>query len=60
MLTSEGIIESKDGGKTWAKPIAVPKQLKGGGLVWLEYDPKGDNLYLMKMTSDLYKLARGK
>jgi hypothetical protein len=34
--------------------------MKGiGGLSWLEYDPKNDILYLIKMGSDLYRLARG-
>ena len=60
VLTSDGIVESIDGGKVWVKPIAVPKELKGGGLAWLEYDAKGDNLYIMKMTGDLFKLPRGK
>ena len=62
VLTGEGIAESTDGGKAWAKPIAVPKELKGAGLAWLDYDAKGDALYIMKMTGDLYKLtpARGK
>jgi hypothetical protein len=33
--------------------------MKGlGGLTWLEYDPAHDVLYLMKMGSDLYRLAR--
>jgi hypothetical protein len=59
VLTGAGIIESTDGGATWAKPIAPPKGLKGvGGLTWIEYDPPGDILYIMKMGSDLYKLAR--
>jgi photosystem II stability/assembly factor-like uncharacterized protein len=59
VLTTAGIIESTDGGATWSGPIALPKGLKGaGGLAWLEYDPKGNFLYVMKMGSDLYKLAR--
>ncbi len=61
VLTGAGIVESTDGGITWAKPIAPPKDLNGiGGLTWLEYDPKHDVLYLMKMGSDLFKLANGK
>jgi photosystem II stability/assembly factor-like uncharacterized protein len=60
VLTGAGVIESRDGGVSWAKPMAAPKDLKGvGGLTWLAYDPKNDVLYLMKMGSDLFKLARG-
>ena len=29
-------------------------------LTWLEYDPKNDLLYVMKMGSDLYKMPRAK
>ncbi len=61
VLTGAGIVETSDGGATWSKAIAPPKELKGvGGLTWLEYDPKSDALYLMKMGSELFKLARGK
>jgi photosystem II stability/assembly factor-like uncharacterized protein len=61
VLTTAGVIESTDGGATWSKPIAVPKELKGvNTLTWLDYDPKNDTLYLMKMGSDLYKMSRGK
>lgn len=60
VLTQAGIVETTDGGATWSKPIAPPAPLKGGGLTWLDYDPKSDSLYIMKMGSDLYKLARGK
>jgi photosystem II stability/assembly factor-like uncharacterized protein len=60
VLTKAGVIESTDGGASWSKPLAPPQQMKGiGGLSWLEYDPKHDALYLMKMGSDLYRLARG-
>ena len=27
-------------------------------LTWLDYDPKNDVLYVMKMGSDLFRLAR--
>ena len=61
VLTKAGVVESTDGGATWSKPLAPPQAMKGiGGLSWLEYDPKNDGLYLMKMGSDLYRLARGK
>jgi len=61
VLTKTGILESADGGATWNKPIALPKELKGTSpLTWLDYDPKNDVVYVMKMTSDLYRLARGK
>ena len=59
VLTGAGIIESTDGGATWGKPIAAPKEMKGvGGLTWLEYDPTADVLYIMKMGSELYALKR--
>jgi photosystem II stability/assembly factor-like uncharacterized protein len=61
VLTKTGILESSDGGASWNKPIALPKELKGTSpLTWLDYDPKNDVVYVMKMTSDLYRLARGK
>jgi photosystem II stability/assembly factor-like uncharacterized protein len=61
VLTADGVIESTDSGSTWSKPITVPKELKGvNTLTWLDYDPKNDLLYLMKMGSDLYKLSRSK
>jgi photosystem II stability/assembly factor-like uncharacterized protein len=61
VLTKAGVAESTDGGATWSKPLAPPAGMKGiGGLSWLEYDPTNDVLYLMKMGSDLYRLARGK
>jgi photosystem II stability/assembly factor-like uncharacterized protein len=60
VLTQGGIVETTDGGASWSKPIAPPKGFQAGGLTWIEYDPKGDALYIMKMGSDLYKLARGK
>jgi photosystem II stability/assembly factor-like uncharacterized protein len=59
VLTGAGIVESTDGGANWSKPIAPPRGLKGvGGLTWIEYDSRADVLYVMKMGSDLYKLAR--
>jgi hypothetical protein len=59
VLTSAGIIESTDVGKNWSKPIALPKELKGvSPLTWMEYDPKNDVLYVMKMSSELYKMSR--
>ena len=61
VLTAAGVVESADAGATWSKPLAVPKELKGvSALTWLEYDPKNDLLYVMKMGSDLYKLSRAK
>ena len=61
VLTTGGVIESTDGGATWTKPVAVPKELKGvNTLTWLDYDPKNDLLYVMKMGTDLYKLPRAK
>ncbi|MFO0804734.1 MAG: hypothetical protein U0791_16625 [Gemmataceae bacterium] len=59
VLTGAGIVESTDGGATWGTPLAAPKELKGvGGLTWLDYDPAGDVLYIMKMGSDLYRHTR--
>jgi hypothetical protein len=61
VLTSAGVVESTDAGATWGTPLAVPKELKGvSPLTWLDYDAKNDTLYVMKMGSDLFKLARGK
>jgi photosystem II stability/assembly factor-like uncharacterized protein len=59
VLTKAGIVESGDGGAAWSKPIALPKELKGTSpLTWIDYDPKNDVLYLMKMGSDLYRMSR--
>jgi photosystem II stability/assembly factor-like uncharacterized protein len=58
VLTGDGVVESTDGGSSWYKAIPVPPELNGAGLTWLDYDPKGDQLYLMRMGSELYKLAR--
>jgi len=61
VLTEAGVVESAGGGETWSGPLAPPKAMKGiKGLSWLEYDPRNDVLYLMKMGSDLYRLARQK
>jgi hypothetical protein len=61
VLTKEAVVESTDGGATWGTPLALPKEVKGGSpLTWLDYDPKSDVLYVLKMGSDLYRLARGK
>lgn len=59
ITTSAGILESKDGGKTWGTPIAAPKEFKGiSGMTWVAYDPKNDTLYLAKMAADLWRLKR--
>lgn len=59
VLTKTGIVESTDGGATWAKPFTLPKEFKGTSpLTWLDYDPKADIVYAMKMGSDLYRLTR--
>ena len=59
VLTAAGIVESPNGGATWSKPLAVPKELKGvSTLTWMDYDPVNDLLYVMKMSSELYRLAR--
>ena len=59
VLTGAGVVESTDGGATWADPVPVPKELKGvTPLTWLDYDPVGDVVYVMKMGSELY--ARGR
>jgi hypothetical protein len=60
VLTGTGIIESTDAGATWSKPLALPKDYKGvSQLSWLDYDPVNDVLYVMKMTTELYKMPRG-
>ncbi|MGH7222178.1 MAG: WD40/YVTN/BNR-like repeat-containing protein, partial [Gemmataceae bacterium] len=59
VLTGAGIVESSDAGKNWSKPIAPPRELKGiSTLTWMEYDPKNEALYIMKMGSELYKMSR--
>ncbi len=61
VLTAGGIIESKDGGATWSKPLPPPPNFKGiSTLTWIDYDPIHDVLYMMKMASDLYRMERGK
>ena len=61
VLTRAGIVESSDGGASWGKPVAPPADFKGiSDLTWMDYDPVHDVLYLMKMTSELYRLERGK
>jgi photosystem II stability/assembly factor-like uncharacterized protein len=60
VLTGAGIVESTDGGASWAKPLALPRGFGGvSALTWLEYDATRDTLYVMKMGSDLFKLQRG-
>ena len=59
VLTKSGPVESNDAGATWSAPIAPPNEMNGiGGLSWLQYDPRRDTLYLMKMGSDLFRLDR--
>ncbi len=59
VLTRAGVIESADAGATWSKPLPLPKEMKGWSmLTWLDYDPVNDALYVMKMGSELYRLAR--
>jgi photosystem II stability/assembly factor-like uncharacterized protein len=59
VLTPGGVIETADGGITWSKPLPLPKELKGwSALTWLDYDPVNDVLYVMKMGSELFRMAR--
>jgi hypothetical protein len=59
VLANSGIVESRDGGASWSKPIPLPGELKSvGPLSWMEYDPIHNVLYAMKMGSPLYKLER--
>jgi hypothetical protein len=61
VLTGAGIVESRDGGATWAKPLPLPAAMKGASsLSWLAYDAQADILYVMKMGSDLYRMKREK
>jgi hypothetical protein len=61
VLTGTGIVETTDGGTTWSKALAMPKEMKGvSALTWLAYDPKNDIVYTMKMGSELFQLRRGK
>ena len=59
-VTDRGVKESTDGGKTWSKPISLPKDFVVTSQTWVEYDATNGVIYLMKKGSDLYKLARGK
>lgn len=59
VLANSGILESKDGGRTWGMPIALPKDLKGvGNLTWIGYDGRNNIVYATKMGADLYQLKR--
>jgi hypothetical protein len=59
VLTGAGVVESRDGGATWGKAIAPPREMKGvSTLSWLAYDASHDTIYVMKMTSELYRLSR--
>jgi hypothetical protein len=59
VLANAGILESKDAGKSWSAPIALPKEVKGNNsLAWIGYDARNDILYAMQMTSELYQLKR--
>ena len=59
VLTNAGVVESIDAGKSWSAALAPPKEMKGlGPLSWIAYDGKNDNLYLMKMGTDLYRMKR--
>jgi photosystem II stability/assembly factor-like uncharacterized protein len=60
VLTTAGIVETTDGGATWSAPAVLPGELKSGGLAWIDYDPRDDVLYAMKMGSDLYRWIRQK
>src|SRR5262249_20111013 len=59
VLTGAGILETTDAGATWSKAIPLPREMKGvSPLTWLAYDPVHDVVYVMKMTSELYKWER--
>ena len=59
VLTKDGIVETRDGGASWSAPLPLPDGVKNGGpLTWIEYDPKHDVLYAMKMGSELFKTSR--
>jgi hypothetical protein len=60
VLTGDGVIETTNAGRAWSKAISVPPEVKGPGLTWLDYDPQGNQLYLMRMGSDLHKLQYAK
>jgi hypothetical protein len=61
VLTGREIVGTTDGGAGWEIKIALPKELKGvSALTWLDYDPVHDVVYVMKMGSQLFKLALGK
>jgi hypothetical protein len=60
VLAETSIKESRDGGDTWLKPIALPRGFVITSSTWVEHDAANDIIYLMKPGSDLYKLVRRK
>src|SRR5262249_8455001 len=59
VLTGMGVVESSDGGAAGAEPLPLPKNFGPvAQLSWLDYDPAADALYVMKMSTELYRLGR--
>lgn len=59
IATKTNILETSDDGKTWSAPIALPPTFnQWSGMSWLDYDPQGDVLYAVKMSSELYRWKR--
>lgn len=58
VLAGAGIVSSNDGGASWSSPLALPREVRGSVLTWMEHDPRHDVLYAMKMGSELYKYER--
>ena len=57
--TGQIIVNLSDRGTFTSSDHCGPKELKGiGGLTWLEYDPKNDVLYIMKMGTELFAMQR--
>jgi photosystem II stability/assembly factor-like uncharacterized protein len=59
VLLGGAVVESSDGGANWSKPERLPPAMGGNpSLTWIDYDPVHDLLYMMRMGSELYQLAR--
>ena len=60
VLTPAGVIDTADGGKTWSKPLPLPKELKGwSALTWLDYDPMNDALEFGRELTPRIKAGAG-
>ncbi|MEX2186474.1 MAG: hypothetical protein WD875_06760 [Pirellulales bacterium] len=60
VLTTRGIVESRDGGASWSEPTALPKGVQSNSpLTWIAYDAGRDVVYLAQMGAPMFRLKRG-